>query len=153
MRLHQRKRCLGWTDEQLHDAIGASSTTLLSSAQASACIRRLGGGELPYPPGRKPTPFAGRRKRTDATQMIADGHIEQITRLLRLYFDDEPTAGLAWLGKDFDAQRPRELLTAKRAGRVIRVLKRMIERRRERDGVAASTCDAREEETSPTGRR
>ncbi len=127
MRLHQRKRRLGWTDDQLHDAIGASSTTLLSSVEASACIRRLGGGELPYPPGQKPAPFAGKRKRTDATRMIAPGHIEQITRLLRVYFDDE-AAGLAWLAKDFDAKHPRDLLTAKRAGQVILVLKGMIER-------------------------
>ncbi len=152
MRLHQRKRRLGWTDDQLHDAIGASSTKDLSSAQASDCIRRLGGGELQHPPGRKPAPFAGKRKRTDATRMIAAGHIEQITRLLCVYFDDEP-AGLAWLAKDFGATDPRGLFTAKRAGQVIRVLKSMIERRRGRDGVAASTCDAREEETSPIGSR
>ncbi len=135
MRLHQRKRRLGWTDDQLHDAIGTSSTTALSSAQASDCIRRLGGGELPHPPGRKPAPFAGRRKRTDATRMIAAGHIEQITRLLLLYSDGNEPAGLAWLAKDFGATDPRGLLTAKRAGQVIRVLKRMVERRRERDGV------------------
>ncbi len=84
--------------------------------------------------------------------MIAAGHIEQITRLLLMYFDNAP-AGLAWLAKDFGAVNPRGLLTAQRAGQVIRVLKGMIDRRRERDGVAASTCDAREEEASPIGSR
>lgn len=135
VRLHQRKRPLGWTDDQLHDAIGAGSTTLLSSAQASTCIERLGGGEIPYPPGRKPAPFAGTCKRTDATRMIAPGHIERITRLLHVCFDDA-AAGLAWLVKDFEAKHPRDLLTAKRAGQVVRVLQRMIERRREHDSNA-----------------
>jgi len=137
MRLHQLKRRLAWTDDQLHDAIGASSTTKLSSAQASACITRLGGGTLLYPPGQKPAPFAGKRRWTDAVRAIAPDHEEQITRLLREYFDDD-AAGLAWLEKDFDAQSPRDLLTAARAGQVIRVLKDMIARRCN-DGIATAT--------------
>ncbi len=163
-RLHQLKRKLGWSDDQLHEAIGAASTTLLSSAEASACIRRLGGGELPYPPGQKPAPFAGRPKRTDATRMIAPDHEEQIVRLLRVYFDDE-AAGLAWLKKDFDADTPRDLLTAARASQVIYVLKQMIARRRSSDDVegegvdrddvdddaGASVMDVTETEISPVG--
>lgn len=126
--LHQLKRRHGWTDDELHAAIGAESTTRLSASEASACIRRLGGGKLPYPPGQKPAPYAGQRKTTDATRMIAPDHEEQIARLMGEYFNDE-AAGLAWLKKDFDADRPRDLLTAQRAGEVIHVLKDMIERR------------------------
>ena len=129
-RLHQLKRRHGWSDDQLHDAIGAESTTLLSAGQASSCIRRLGGGKLPNPPGQKPSPFKGKRKQTDATRMIMPDHTEQIERLLGEYFGDQ-TAGLAWLNKDFDAPTPRDLLTAKRAGQVIHVLKEMIQRRSE----------------------
>ncbi|MCH7591460.1 MAG: HNH endonuclease [Planctomycetes bacterium] len=64
--------------------------------------------------------------------MIAPDHEEQIERLLREHFGDLAT-GLAWLEKDFDAQSPRDLLTAKRAGEVIYVLKAMMERPTERD--------------------
>ena len=56
--LHQIKRQHGWSDDELHAAIGVDSTTLLSSAQASACIRRLGDMELANPPGEKPRPYA-----------------------------------------------------------------------------------------------
>ena len=126
-RLHQLKRRLGWSDDDLHDAIGVESTKMLSAAQASDCIERLGGGELPNPPGQKPAPYAGKRKTTDGTRMIHPDHVEQIERLLGEYFDDE-AAGLAWLNKDFDARHPRDLLTAKRAGQVIHVLKDMIAR-------------------------
>lgn len=59
--------------------------------------------------------------------MIAADHVEQIDRLLSEHFGDIE-AGRAWLKKDFDAETPRDLLTAKRAGQVIRVLKDMIER-------------------------
>ena len=127
-RLHQLKRRLGWSDDDLHDAIGVESTKMLSAAQASDCIERLGGGELPNPPGQKPAPYAGKRKTTDGTRMIHPDHVEQIERLLGEYFDDE-AAGLAWLHKDFEAKHPRDLLTAKQAGQVIRVLKDMIDRR------------------------
>lgn len=126
-RLHQLKRKLGWSDEQLHDAIECQSTKLLSVAEASRCIRRLGGGDLPYEPGTKPAPFAGKRNRSDAIRMICDDHIEQIERLLIDYFNGLD-AGFAWLAKNFDATSPRDLLTAKRAGQVIHVLKDMIER-------------------------
>ena len=127
--LHQLKRQRGWTDDELHDAIGCGSTTLLSATEASACIRRFGGGALPNPPGCKPAPFARKRQKTDATRMIMPDHVEQIERLLREYFGNID-AGRAWLKKDFDAEHSRALLTAKRAGQVIRVLKDMIARRR-----------------------
>ena len=64
--------------------------------------------------------------------MIAPDHVEQIERLLREHFGDLPT-GLARLEKDFDAKHPHDLLTAQRAGQVIRVLKDMIARRKEND--------------------
>ena len=66
--------------------------------------------------------------------MIAPDHAEQITRLLGEYFDTE-AAGLAWLEKNFDVEHPRDLLTAKRAGQVIRVLKDMVARRPQGDAV------------------
>ena len=134
--LHQLKRRHRWSDDDLHDAIGARSTTLLSSERASECIRRLGGGRLPNPPGQKPSPYAGRPNRTAATRMIAPDHEEQIERLLLVYFDDLD-AGSAWLEKNFDAKRPRDLLTARRAGQVIHVLKDMIARRSDGDGNGA----------------
>ncbi len=126
-RLHQLKRRHGWTADQLHHAIGSPSTTSLSAAEASECIKRLGGGKLPHPPGKKPAPFAKKPRRTDATRMIAPDHVEQIDRMLREHFGDME-AGHAWLKKDFDAETPRDLLTARRAGQVIHVLKEMIER-------------------------
>lgn len=128
-RLHQLKRRRGWTDEELHEAIGVESTKLLSARQASDYIRRLGGGSLPNPPGEKPAPYAGRRKTSYATRMIAPDHEEQIERLLGVYFPDK-AAGLAWLEKNFDVKCPHDLLTAKRAGEVIHVLKTMNRRRR-----------------------
>ncbi len=130
------KRRQGWSDDELHDAIGAASTTSLSSEEASECIRRLGGGPLPHAPGHKPAPYAGRPNRTAATRMIAPDHEEQIERLLREHFGDLD-AGLVWLEKNFDAKRPRDLLTASRAGQVIHVLKDMIARRSEGDGKGA----------------
>lgn len=125
--LHQLKRKLGWTDADLHNAIGAGSTTLLSAAQASERIRRLGGGDLPYPPGEKPGSYAGRRRVTDAVRMISPDHEEQIERLITEYFGNAE-AGVAWLRKDFDVNHPRDPLTAKRAGQVIHVLKIMLGR-------------------------
>lgn len=140
--LHQLKRRRRWSDDDLHDAIGAASTTLLSASRASECIGRLGGGRLPHPPGKKPAPYAGRRSKTAATRMIAPDHEEHIARLLRLHFGDE-AAGSAWLAKNFDARTPRELLTARRAGQVIRVLKDMIARRPEGDAHGAKPAPNR----------
>ncbi len=132
--LHQVKRRRGWSDAELHDAIGAESTTELSAAQASACIRRLGKMELANPPGEKPAPFAGNRKRTTATRMIAPDHEEHIERWLIEYFGNL-ASGLAWLEKDFSAKSPHDLLTARRAGTVLYVLKNMIARRERGDDV------------------
>lgn len=126
--LHQLKRRLGLSNDQLHDAIGANSTTMLSSVQASECIQRLGGGDLPNPPGKKPPPYEGKRKTTNATRMIAPDHIEQIERMMGVYFEND-SAGIVWLNKNFDVDHPRGLLTAQRAGQVIFVLKGMIDRR------------------------
>ena len=89
--------------------------------------------ELANPPGEKPRPYA-HKKTTDATRMIAPDHEEQITRLLGECFAD-PAAGLAWLERDFGAKTPRDLLTAKRAGQAIYVLKTMIARRDHAEGI------------------
>ena len=133
MILHQLKRRHGWSDDDLHEALGTDSTTHLSAAQASACIERISGMPLPNPPGQKPSPYA-RKKATGATRMIAQDHEEQIDRLLVEHFGD-PDAGSAWLEKNFDAKRPRDLLTAIRAGQVIHVLKDMIARREDASGA------------------
>ena len=66
--------------------------------------------------------------------MIQADHIEQIERLLAEYFGDK-AAGRAWLEKDFDVKHPRDLLTAKAAGNLIRVLKDMIDRRKAGGGA------------------
>lgn len=60
--------------------------------------------------------------------MIRPDHVEQIERLLGGSLDDE-AAGLAWQHKNLDAGHLRDLLTAKRAGNVIHILKSMIARR------------------------
>ena len=124
--LHQLKRRHGWSDTDLHEVIGASSTTMLSAAEASECIQRIGGARLPNPPGEKPRP-SGRKRTSGVTRMITPDHEEQIERLLVEYFGDRGK-GWAWLEKNFDAVCPRDLLTAVRAGQVIHVLKDMIGR-------------------------
>ncbi len=115
--------------DQLRDYVGGSLRQL-SAKEASDWINRLGGGELPHQPGRKPAPYAGRRRRTDAVRMICDDHVEQIERLMDEYFDSQGQS-TAWLQKNFDANKPRDLLTAIRAGHVIRVLKDMLARQAE----------------------
>jgi len=131
--LHKIKRRLGFSDEQLHDAIGAASTKDLSAAAASAAIDRLGGFALPNEPGTKKSPYAG-KKPSAATRMITDDHVDEILRLGLAYFPDH-YALMAWLAKNFkipfatDARAYiRQLGTAKRAGEVIRVLKEMNRR-------------------------
>ena len=133
--LHQIKRRHGWSDDDLHDAIGAASTTVLSAAQASACIGRLGGMKLANPPGQKPSPYPYHSRASGAVRMVHADHIEQIERLLAEYFGDE-AAGRAWLEKDFKVKHPKDLLTAKVAGNVIRVLKGMINRRKAGGGAS-----------------
>jgi len=147
-RLHQLKRRLRWSDDDLHAAIGVDSTTKLSAAQASELIRQLGGGKLPHPPGQKPAPFEGKRKRTTAIRAIQPDHEEQIMRLLGERFEDE-AAGLAWLRKNFKADRPRDLLTARRAAQVIHVLKTMLDRDGGTDGPPVWSSASSGEDSSP----
>lgn len=141
--LHQIKRRKGWSDEQLHDAIGGASTTALSAQQASEAIKRLSGMKLLNPPSQKPRPCDGRRS-TGAIRMITDDQVDQIVWLGLDYFP-HVRALLTWLSKDFkipftEVASPaecrtyvRRLGTAKRAGEVIMVLKRMLERRRRKE--------------------
>jgi hypothetical protein len=63
--------------------------------------------------------------------MIAPDHVEQIERLMREYFEGDNEAAVAWLTTNFKVSKARDLLTAQRAGQVIRVLKDMHDRRRE----------------------
>lgn len=48
------------------------------------------------------------------------------------FFGVETTRAYAWLAKNFKVETVRELATAQRAGKVINVLKGMIERKEER---------------------
>lgn len=68
-------------------------------------------------------------KKTDATLMITPDHEKQIERLLREHFNDLES-GLSWLATNFDAQRPRDLLTAQRAVQVLRALEDVRQRKR-----------------------
>lgn len=128
--IQQRKAIIAlgrkW-DQSIDDLrqIAGGSLRALSAQQASDLITRLGGGDLPNEPGRKPRPYG--RRTTDATRMIHQDHVEQIERLLRECFDDDKR-GVAWLRKNFKVDEVRELATARRAGEVIATLKRMIER-------------------------
>jgi len=139
--LHRIKRIKGWSDAELHDAIGATSTTHLSARQASAAITRLSGVGLANPPGQKPSDYQG--KPGGATRMITVDQVAQINRLGGEYFGDVLDF-LAWLTKNFKIQyrKPtcvsdfdivvRKLATAKRASEVIMVLKGMIARRKQK---------------------
>ena len=129
---------------KLRETVGGSLRGL-SAADASKWIEHFSGQQLPNPPGEKPSPYGNRPQRTAATRMIHPDHVEHIERLLVECFGDQ-AAGLAWLKKDFKARHPRDLLTAKRAGQVIRVLKGMIDRRRS-GGVTARQTDVEHEES------
>jgi len=126
--LHRLKRRHGMTDDDLHEAIGAASTTLLSARQASEAIERLSGRGLPNPPGCKPGSYASRRKPPGVTRLITADHVEQIMRMGLDCFGDRDIF-LAWLSKDFKVGDPHQLGTAKRAAELIRVLKLMLSRR------------------------
>ena len=138
--LHKIKRRRGMTDDDLHSAIGAESTTQLSAAEASAAIERLSGRGLPHPPGQKPSPYAGKRRAPGTIRMITEDQVDQIVRLGSGYFDNYQ-AFAAWLVKDFKVPEIRGLqfaglrnlirglATAARAGQVIAVLKTMTTRK------------------------
>ena len=123
MMLHRIKRHKGWTDDQLHDAIGEQSTTHLSCLQASRLIDSLGHVPLPNEPGQKPRPYA-RKKERGVIRMITADQVDQITRLMCQYFDTEQ-AGYAWLRKNFKVDCASRIGTAWRAGQIIHVLKEM----------------------------
>ena len=118
------------------------SLRALSAADNSSWITKLGGGDLPNPPGQKPKPYAGRKATPGTARMITPDHIEQIARLGVEYFSGNRDAFWNWLHKNFngpdfipetdqgasDAIRL-ALETAQRAGEVIRALKTMHNRR------------------------
>ena len=131
-KLHSLKRRKRWTDDDLHVAIGADSTTKLSAKQASDAIARLGGGDLPNPPGQAPRAYTTRAT-PGATRMITDAHVEQIHRLLNQRFPRSHGDKLHWLKRNFKVTCARDLATAQRAGEVIRVLKDMAARPKQQE--------------------
>ncbi len=140
--LHRIKRRRGWSDAELHNAIGTDSTTKLSARKASEHIQRLTGMDLPNEPGQRPSPYAG-KKSVGAIRMIDNDHVEQIYRLGLLYFA-RPAAFGAWLSKNFNVPFRqlthmddipallRQLGTAERAGHVIYALREMLTRREDK---------------------
>ena len=100
----------------------------LSAAAASDWITRLSGDDLPNPPGGKPRPYA-RRKSRDTVRMVTADHMEQIGRLMLRYFENNQAAASAWFRKNWKVDSPRDLLSTKDAGDVIRVLKDMLLRK------------------------
>lgn len=123
-----RKR--GMTIDDVRAAVGGSLRKL-SRAEASALIVRLGGGELPNPPGEPPR-TKRRKAEPGVYRMITEQHCEQIARLLNQVFAT-PREAAAWLQKNFKVLDLRQLRTAMRAGDVIYVLKEIIERRQAGD--------------------
>ena len=140
--LHKIKRRHGWSDDQLHAAIGTGSTKDLSAKDASDHIERLSGVTLPNPPGRKPSVYPA-KKVPGVARMITQDHVDQIVHLGMTHFAS-PEHFKQWLVKDFKLARAdrlsvmiRQLATAQRAGQVIRVLKQMHARRARRPGSPA----------------
>ena len=131
-KLHQLKRRLRMTDEQLHDAIGAASTTALSASAASECITRLGGGKLANKPGEKPSAYKGRAK-PGVVRMISRDQAQHIERLTVEYFSNDRERAFAWFTRTFKVYTIRELGTAKRAAEVIATLKGMHTRRQQKE--------------------
>ena len=102
----------------------------LSSAQASALIKRLSGEDLPNRPGEKPRSYRGNPK-AGTIRMITYDQCHHIDRLMMEYFARDSHRAAIWLQKNFKASETRLLATAKRGGEVIAVLKRMLARKKE----------------------
>ena len=60
---------------------------------------------------------------------VDSDQVEQITRLILVYFDGHEDRAVAWLNKNFKVTEPAKLQTAARGGNVIAVLKRMHARK------------------------
>lgn len=118
----------GYTLEQVRDLAGGKLHDL-SAAEASRLIQRLGGSELPNPPGQKPSPYKDKRRQPGVIRMITSDHVDQIMRLGFDAFDLSTGRLLAWLRHDFNVDSIEGLATAERAGQVIRVLKQMLKRK------------------------
>ncbi len=119
----------GFDVEQVRELAGDNLHNL-SAAQASALIERFGGGDLPYKPGQKPGPYAGKKRPPGVIRMITADHTTQILRLGLAAFDESAASFYAWwLTNNFKVKSIRELATAERAGHVIRVLKEMLKRK------------------------
>ncbi len=112
----------------LREACGVISLRALSRAAAHHCIKRISGHDLPNEPGKKASAYAGKRP-TDATRMITDEHVEQITRLGLIYFDGDEGAFFNWFEKTWKCRDPWKIGTAEVAGQVIVVLKDMVNRK------------------------
>ena len=138
-------RSKGLNLDQLRDLCGGSLRAL-SAAQCSELIKGISGRDLPHPPGGKPWPYSPRRsqsrerKRPDGRatavsamrpvpRMIQDSHVEQIGRLMLRYFEGNVLAARQWFEKNWKVKEPRDLLSTKRAGQVIRALKEMVQRK------------------------
>lgn len=120
-------RRLGFDLAEVRDWFHVESLKDLSSAQASECIQRLGGGDLPRLPGTGSRPSA--RAARGSTRIITREQIAEIKRLLNDYFND----GLdvvrkksAWLRKVYGVEQVRDIGTSQAANRCIWALRRMI---------------------------
>jgi len=98
----------------------------LSSAEASAMIKRLSGSDLANPPGQKPKAYQGK---PGGIRLRTEDQVQQITRLGLQCFDNDEAAFEGWLYNNFNAATPTQIETAKRASVIIVVLKRMLKRK------------------------
>jgi hypothetical protein len=126
---------------ELRRMVGGSLCAL-SAKDCSEWIKHFSGRDLPNPPGGKPWPYRRRRRghpfgaqgkpeRSEGSipRVITASHEEQIGRLMLRYFEGNVAAASAWFLKNWKVKEPRDLLTTARAGKVIRALKDMLERR------------------------
>ncbi len=128
------RRC-GLDLEALRESCGTDSIRTLSAADASMHIRRLSREDLPNPPGKAPNK---RRRATPGILTMIDAPlIEQIERLGMQFFGDDDKFR-SWLEKNFKCRDARQLASARRAGEVINVLKRMLDRSSTRSSEAHS---------------
>lgn len=126
-------RRIGLTIAEVRDWYHVQSLCDLSSAQASECIQRLGGGELPRPPGTGSRPSA--RAVRGSRRMITEAQVREIDKLLDDYFNDGIDARrkkTAWLQKIYRVDQVRDIGTSQAANRCIWSLRRMIKERADR---------------------
>lgn len=123
-------RRLGFDLAEVRAWFSVDSLTELSSAQASECIKRMDGGDLPRPPGTGSRPPA--RAARGSTRIITREQISEIKRLLDDYFNDGLDMARkqsAWLRKIYGVEQVRDIGTSQAANRCIWALQRMIKDR------------------------